>query len=150
MSTDRLEKVGGRNDNLPLWLVATSVAPAVVLINVVPFSYKRLANGQVIDWVCFIALILMCLYLLRVAVRLTRQIVRLLRDLDKAEWREEQHALSVQGEGLKIVCSVGYVDCPNCGASYMNFINDPRGGTYDCESCEKPFHVPVNAIVDLN
>lgn len=150
MSTDRIEDVGGRNDDLPLWLVVTAVAPAVVATSVLPYSYKRLENGKVVDWVCFFVLVLLVVYLFRFAIRLFRKMVRLLRELDKAQWREEQHAIAAQGEGPKVVCSVGYVDCPGCGASQMNFINDPRGGTYDCDSCGKPFHVPVNAIIDLN
>lgn len=150
MSTDRIEDVGGRNDYLPLWLVSTSITAGLTGAIGLPIMYIRLENGNVIDWVCLVALALSVVYLIHVANRLSQKIVRLLRELDKAEWREEQQAIAAQGEGLKVVCSVGYVDCPECGSSQMNFINDPRGGTYDCDNCGKPFHVPVNAIIDLN
>lgn len=150
MSTDRIKDVGGRNDDLPLWLISTSITPALLVTIALPVIYERLENGKVVDWICFVALAISVVYFIYVAIRLSRKTVRLLRDLDRAEWREEQHAIAAQGEGPKVVCSVGYVDCPGCGASQMNFINDPRGGTYDCDNCGKPFHVPVNAIIDLN
>lgn len=50
---------------------------------------------------------------------------------------------------IVIVAYVNHVDCPHCGAAQMGFLNDPRGGTYDCEECNTPYQIPKDARVDL-
>lgn len=151
MNSSLLEKVGGRNDGVALWLVITSVVPVILFAYVIPFSFRQLANGKLIDWSAFIALLALTGYFVVLSFRLYRKTVRLFRALDKAEWLAENQPLSeIENGEIKIICTVGYIDCPHCQASQMNFINDPRGGTYECDSCNKPFHVPDNAKIDLN
>ena len=151
LNSSQIEKVGGRNNEVALWLVITTVVPVILIAYAIPFSFRKLASGELIDWVGFIVLCSMVGYFVVQAFRLYRKTVRLLRALDKAEWLAENQPLSeIENGEIKIICSVGYIDCPHCQASQMNFISDPRGGTYECGSCNKPFHVPENAKIDLN
>lgn len=50
---------------------------------------------------------------------------------------------------IVIVAYVNSVDCPHCAATQMGFLNDPRGGTYECDECKKSYYVPIGARVDL-
>jgi hypothetical protein len=48
-----------------------------------------------------------------------------------------------------IVAFITHIDCPICEAPQTGFVNDPRGGNFDCSECGKPFHVPVDAPIDF-
>ncbi|MFA4834480.1 MAG: hypothetical protein WC749_00210 [Dehalococcoidia bacterium] len=50
---------------------------------------------------------------------------------------------------IVIVAYVTSVDCPHCSATQMGFVNDPRGGTYDCDECNTSYQIPKDARVDL-
>lgn len=50
---------------------------------------------------------------------------------------------------IVIVAYVNHVDCPHCGVAQIGFVNDPRGGEYECEACKKSYQVPINARIDL-
>jgi DNA-directed RNA polymerase subunit RPC12/RpoP len=52
-------------------------------------------------------------------------------------------------EPLKIIASVSYIECPHCEVPQFGFLNDPRGGTYDCNDCKLSFDVPDDTPVDL-
>lgn len=52
-------------------------------------------------------------------------------------------------EPIVIVAYVSYIECPHCSAPAMGFLNDPRGGTYKCDSCGEDFHVPLEAKIDF-
>lgn len=56
--------------------------------------------------------------------------------------------MSIENE-IVIVAYVNHLDCPHCGVEQMGFLNDPRGGDYECDSCKKKYHVPKDARVDL-
>lgn len=49
-----------------------------------------------------------------------------------------------------IIAHVSYIDCPHCGKSKTGFVSDPRGATVDCEDCNQPFVVPVDAPVEMS
>jgi len=52
-------------------------------------------------------------------------------------------------EPVVIVAHITYIDCPHCSHPAMGFVNDPRGGTFKCEHCEKDFQVPLDAPIDF-
>lgn len=35
-------------------------------------------------------------------------------------------------------------------AEQDGFVNDPRGGNYVCEECNKPYHIPTDARISFN
>ncbi len=52
-------------------------------------------------------------------------------------------------EPVKIVAHITYIECPHCSVPQMGFINDPRGGSFKCESCNQDFEVPEDAEIDF-
>lgn len=52
-------------------------------------------------------------------------------------------------EPVKIHAYINHIDCPHCEAPQLGFLNDPRGGTFNCESCGQDFEVPEDAPVDF-
>jgi DNA-directed RNA polymerase subunit RPC12/RpoP len=50
---------------------------------------------------------------------------------------------------VKIVAVITYIECPHCSVPQMGFINDPRGGSFDCDGCGKAFEVPEDAEIDF-
>lgn len=55
------------------------------------------------------------------------------------------------GEGrTRILVSVTSVKCTVCGSAQDGFLNDPRGGTFDCDSCGGAFHVAADAPISFS
>lgn len=55
------------------------------------------------------------------------------------------------GEGrARILVSVTSVMCTVCGSAQDGFLNDPRGGTFDCDSCGGAFHVAADASISFS
>lgn len=50
---------------------------------------------------------------------------------------------------VTIVASVAFIECPECSEPKNNFLNDPRGGTFECDGCGHFFYVPEDTPVDL-
>lgn len=48
-----------------------------------------------------------------------------------------------------IVAVITHIDCPICGLTQTGFVNDPRGSSFDCSECGKPFHIPADAPIDF-
>lgn len=41
-------------------------------------------------------------------------------------------------------------DCPYCGELQDGFLNDPRGGKFKCEECNKEYLVSESSVVIIN
>lgn len=50
---------------------------------------------------------------------------------------------------IVIAVYVSHINCPHCGASQNGFLNDPRGGDFICDDCEKSYHVPQDALLNF-
>lgn len=59
-------------------------------------------------------------------------------------------APAIAGEGrTEIKVSVVSVNCTACGSDQDGFLNDPRDGTFDCESCGAKFHVGPDSLISF-
>ena len=54
-----------------------------------------------------------------------------------------------QGEPVVpvIAAFITSVNCPICNTPQLGFIEDPRGGDFDCNDCGRPFHIPADSSV---
>lgn len=52
-------------------------------------------------------------------------------------------------EPIIIVAHITQLNCPHCSYELSGFVNDPRGGTFNCDSCKLDFEVPENAEIDF-
>ena len=50
---------------------------------------------------------------------------------------------------IKIMAFITAIDCPRCEHPNMGFVNDPRGGTFECDGCNETYSVPEDATVDF-
>lgn len=48
---------------------------------------------------------------------------------------------------LKVSSSDVQVECPQCCEAVDGFINDPRGGVFECDQCGERFSIDENATV---
>jgi hypothetical protein len=64
-------------------------------------------------------------------------------------WLTDQQESERVSGSVKIVAVITYIECPHCSVPQMGFINDPRGGSFDCDGCGKAFEVPEDAEIDF-
>ena len=50
----------------------------------------------------------------------------------------------------KVRATMVTVECPYCDCLNEGFLDDPRGGEYDCEGCGEHFKVSIKAKVILS
>ncbi|WP_181121614.1 hypothetical protein [Stutzerimonas stutzeri] len=70
----------------------------------------------------------------------------ILRDLHRFEgipMSDQDH------QNVTITAFITGIDCPRCSHPNTGFINDPRGGTFECSGCNEPFTVPEDAAIDF-
>ena len=50
---------------------------------------------------------------------------------------------------LTVSSSDVLVECPHCGNDNEGFVNDPRGGTFECDSCGESFSINEGAKIKV-
>lgn len=52
-------------------------------------------------------------------------------------------------EAIVINAYITAINCPHCTYPTSNYVNDPRGGEFNCEGCHQSFKVPEDAKIDF-
>jgi len=52
-------------------------------------------------------------------------------------------------DSVVITAFITNIDCPHCTLPNNGFVNDPRGGDFECTGCHQKFHVPEDAEIDF-